>query len=143
MEKAELLNWVANRPEVLAGAAPGYEGLDLSAFFDDPRNMMFGDEKGVILFQWCAPGVYEIHYLFTALLRGAAALRVIRAALRVMFTYRDATAIVGATPRENRAARAINRALGARPTGVSVDSQGRDCITYALERSTWAISSGV
>lgn len=137
----ELLNWVANRPEVLSELAPAYEHVDLSPFFDNPRNIMCGDERGLVLFAWLRPGVYELHYLFTAALRGQAALRAINTAFKTIFTQTDAIAIVGSTPRENRAARAMNRALKAHPTGVSVDSQGRECINYVLERAKWAISS--
>lgn len=138
---AELLNLVANQPEVLAGTAPGYLAVDLVGFFDRPGNVMLGDARGVMLFGYQGDGVYDMHYLLTSSLRGKNALLTIREAIGALFTYHNAHAIVGATPRDNRAARAMNRALGGRPYGVSVDSQGRDCINYVLERATWAISS--
>lgn len=137
-----LLNRVANQPEVLAGIAPGYLAIDLAAFFDGPGNVMAGDERGVVLFVFQGDGAYDMHYLFTSSMRGAAALRLIRSSISDLFTYYHAHAITGQTPRDNRAARAINRALGGRPFGVSVDSQGRDCINYVLERATWVRLSG-
>lgn len=137
----ELLNHVVNQPEVLAEIAPGYERVDLSRFFDHPRNMMCGDERGVLLFAYRGQDVYELHYCFTAQLRGRAALQAVRAALKTVFTRHNAVAICGATPRDNRAARMMNRALGARPIGVSVDIHGRTCINYVLERVRWAKSS--
>lgn len=138
----DLLNTVANSPEVLLASAPGYALIELAAFFDNPRNLMVGNAKGVVLFGFQRPGVYDMHYLFTDKMRGPDALRAAKDAIRQLFTYRDVHAIVGATPRDNRAARAMNRALGGRPAGESVDSLGRSCVTYILERETWVRLSG-
>lgn len=138
----ELLQRVANQPEVLAGVAPGYLRLDMSHFFERPGNVMFGDDRGVVLFGDYGDHTFDMHYLFTSSCRGRAAHLAIKEAISALFTYHNARAITGAIPRENRASRAMTRALGCRPTGVSVDSQGRDCITYVLERATWVISSG-
>lgn len=137
-----LLNRIANAPEVLSHTAPGHLAVDLSSFFNDPRNVMVGDERGVVLFAYQEAGRYEMHYLLTKSLRGKAALHAIKEALRALFTYHHASAITGATPRENLAARAVNRALGGRPYGVCTDSLGRDCICYVLERATWVALSG-
>lgn len=138
MEQRDLLNYVANQPEVISALAPDYLSVDLSPFFRQPRNIMIGTEKGVVLFGWLGDDVYEMHYLLTHELRGCSALLFVKSSLRTMFTSRFASAICGITPRENRAARAMNRALGARPIGVSTDSIGRACINYVLERATWA-----
>lgn len=147
MSHADLLNEIANEPEVLEGIAPLYREVDLSRFLEEPRNLcciciseFSGAPRGALLFGWLGDDRYELHYLYTALLRGKDALIFTRACLRTMFLDYDALAITGATPRENRAARAMNRALGARPTGELVDSQGRACIRYLLERKTWATS---
>lgn len=141
MNKVDTLNHVVNRPEVLAGCAPGYYDVDMTAFFEEPRNVMIGDKRGVVLFAYLGDFTYEMHYLLTDALRGRAAFRLCRKALDTMFTKHHASAICGATPRENRAARAMNRALGAVPVGVSTDSMGRACINYRLERTTWATLS--
>lgn len=140
-DRIALLNMVANQPEILPEVAPGYAEVNLAPFFDNPRNIMIGDERGLLLFGHLGNDEYEIHYLLTCHLRGPRALFAIKKALSYMFTYRNASAIRGSTPRENRAARAMNRALGARPIGESTDSAGRACINYLLERATWAISS--
>lgn len=141
-ERKELLNWVVNEPTVLAALAPGYSYVDMGSFVDDSRNIMLGNEtSGLVLFAFVAPGVYDLHYALT--LRGRDALKAVRMALHDVFTKHHAHVIVGATPRDNRAARAMNRALGARPTGVCTDTLGRACIIYKLERSTWAASSAV
>lgn len=138
MEGVELLNYLVNRPDVLGGLAPGYQHVDLTHFFDNPMNLMFGDERGAVIFGYRGGDVYEMHYLFTAECRGREALRRIKAAITTVFTEHGGRAICGAAPRENRAARTINRALGGRPLGASYDSQGRPCITYILEKESWA-----
>lgn len=137
-----LLNLLVNQPEILPYMAPSYWRVDMSGFFDRPGNLIVGDARGVVLFANAGNGLYEVHYMLTSSLRGPAALARIKEAFNALFTYRDATAIVGSTPRENRAARAMNRALGGRPIGESTDTQGRPCTTYILERKTWAASSG-
>lgn len=139
-----LLNYVANHPDVLPNVAPGYAAIDLAGFFAEPRNVMFGDENGLILFVLLPDGeTFEMHWLLTRAIRGKAALGMARNAVMTMFTSYDCCAIVGATPRENLAARRMNRALGGLPVGVSQDSQGRPCINYKLERRRWAKSSAV
>jgi hypothetical protein len=138
----ELLNRIANSPEVLLEVAPGYLVVDMSTFFGNPRNVMLGDERGVVLFADQGAGRYEMHYLLTKALRGKSALYAIKEAIRALFTHHHASAITGATPRDNLAARAVNRALGGRPYGVCKDSLGRDCINYVLERATWVALSG-
>lgn len=135
---AKVLAYVGNQPEVLEHLAPGFAEMDYSNFFKEPRNLFYGDERGVLLFFWRGEAIYELHYLLTDRLRGKEALRFIKKCLADVFTSHHAYAICGATPRENRAARAMNRALGGRTVGVSQDSFGRHCIVYALERPKWA-----
>lgn len=136
-----LLNAVANDPSVLRHIAPGFHSIDLTPFFADPRNKLFGDSDGLVIFGARGGGEYEMHYLFTRRRRGKAALQQLRYAISMMFTEHSATAICGETPRDNRAARTVNRALGGRPVGVSTDSLGRPSINYRLERASWAASS--
>ena len=139
MNLIALLNYVANQPEVLRHVAPGYANIDLTAFCTKPGNYIMGDEGGCVIF---APStanstVYEMHYLLTNDIRGRDALYFTRFCLELMFTKQGATAITGLTPRDNRAARAMNRALGARPVGEQTDIFGRLCIKYVLEREQW------
>jgi len=140
MTQYELLDYLANRPEIIGEIAPGYATVDLRSFFLNSKNIMIGNEDGVVLFGDLGRGVYQMHYLLTDKVRGRAAFKVIKSAIETMFTFHGAVAITGATPRTNRAARAMNRALGGRPIGVSEDSHGRPCINYILERSSWATS---
>ena len=136
--KIKLLEGVMNRPEVLPHVAPGIDVATAGTFFDDPRNIMFGDERGLALFHVIADGLVEGHYLLTNEVRGPERLQMLRGFITQLFTLHDAWAIQGKTPRDMLHARCMNRALGFRPVGTSVDSDGRDCINYILERSTWA-----
>ena len=134
-----LLETLINEPDILKACAPGYEQVYAEGFFTRPGNVIFGDFDGAILFGFLEDGRYEGHYLFTRKLRGRDRIERCRDALNYMFTVKNAFAIVGQTPRENHAARVMNRALGFRPTGVSKDQFGRDCINYVLERRQWAV----
>lgn len=139
-----LLNYCANHPDVLPHVAPHHDKIDLSRFFDVPENVMFGNSRGLLLFAYHAPShTYQMHWLLTSAIRGAAALAMARNAIGTMFTNFDCCAITGMTPRENSAARLMNRALGASPVGDATDSQGRACICYRLERKTWVTSLAV
>lgn len=134
------LNALANHPDIAPHVAPGYCDISLEAAWREPRNCLTGDARGVIIMAPLGRGVYQWHWMLGPEIRGADALRLGREALRKAFTFFGACAVCGATPRVNRAARLMNRALGARPIGTSVDAHGRDCINYILERETWAAS---
>lgn len=137
------INYLANHPHILPEIAPGYAHVDIGHFLSRPGNRAFGNSFGAVLFVSLGGDAYELHYLFTPLLRGREALRIVRAALNYMFTTHGATFICGETPRENRAARAMNRALKARQAGEITDSLDRPCIVYVLERESWAASLAV
>lgn len=141
MTKADLLNFVVNQPEVLVQMAPNHKLVDMSSFFDRPKNLMFGNEHGVVIFAYLGDGLYEGHYLLTDTITPKEAMRLCRRALREVFTTHGASAINGATPRGNLGARAFNRALGFAPVGSTFDTAGRPCIKYRLERSKWVASS--
>ncbi len=141
-EKIALVNMVANQPEVIRWVAPGADRVDLSRFFDNPGNLMLGNALGVILFGYMTEGFYCAHFLLTDSLRGPDALRAIKMAFDSLFTYRNCVAITGLIPRENRASRAMVRALGCRQIGQALDQHGRACNSYIMERSTWVTLSG-
>lgn len=137
-----MVNTVANQPEVLRWVAPGADRVDLSAFFDKPDNLMLGNELGVVLFGHMTEGFYCVHFLLTDALRGPDALRAIKLAFNSLFTYRNCVAITGLIPRENRASRAMVRAIGCRLIGQTTDAHGRACNSYIMERATWVTLSG-
>lgn len=147
IDQRALLHRLVNRRDILKALAPDYDHVDLSAFFDNPKNIMLGDERGAAIFAHrdADPGVFEGHYLFphiTRLARGKATVLLCRDFLRTMFTVHAAKAIWGYTPIENAAARALSRSLGFAPRGTSLLPSGRPCVVYVLERDTWAKSSG-
>lgn len=141
-DELKLLNMIANQPEILPWVAPGFSHVDLSDFFNRPGNLMLGNVLGVVLFGELGEGLYSTHFLFTSSLRGADALRAIKMAFSSLFTYRDCVAITGLIPRENRASRAMVRALGCRLMGQTVDAHGRACNSYIMERARWVTLSG-
>lgn len=141
LERANLLNYVANQPEVRTRIAPEHLEVDLSNILGHPGTMQFGDEHGLVLFTYLGDGVYEGHYLITNTMTAQAALRLCRRALWTLFTTFGAHAINGATPRGFLGARAMNRALGFQPVGSCTDTQGRPCIKYRLERKQWEVLS--
>jgi len=140
MTPLSILNHVVNQPEIRAAVAPGFANLDMERFFDNPDNVMIGDMDGIVLFGGFGEGRYTIHFLFTEETRGPDALREIREAIKIMFTQFHAVAIYGETPRDNRACRAMGRALGFVPIGDGVDAFGRPTKSYVLERALWATS---
>lgn len=142
-EQINLLNSVVNQPEMLAKMAPLYEHVDMSHFFDNPKNLIFGDEHGVVIFGYLGDGAYEGHYMLTDTLSRKAKWKLMQRALREVFTTHGAWVINGTTPRDNLAARVVNRALGFHPVGTTTDTMGRACIKYKLERDRWvALSAG-
>ena len=123
-----------NDPSVLPFVAPGYPSIDVSSIFDDPANVALYHDGGIMLFLQVVPGMYETHYLGATLAQA-------REMIAELFTSHGAVAICGNTPRDNRAARVINRALGAKPVGHAIDASGRLCVDYLLERDQWVLSS--
>lgn len=115
------------------GLAPGFDRVDMSAFFERPGNFMLGDADGIALFGLISPGVYEGHYLFP----GRASIDKCRQFMSTVFIDHYADAIVGHVPVENRAARTMTRALGFTRQGTSVSFTGRSCVDYVLERRKW------
>jgi len=139
-DRTELLNYVANQPEVIKGLAPGYECVNLASISEKPNTLIFGDEHGVLMFNYLGDAIYEGHYMFTDTLNRRDAMRLARRAIKELFTTHHASAINGATPRANLGARAFNRALGLVPVGETTDTMGRPCIKYRLERGQWVRS---
>jgi hypothetical protein len=113
----------------------GYPGADVgrldgNAVYDNRANIIIGDARGVVVLEngctW--------HWICSPLIRGRDALELGRRAIKAAFTDQRVKSIRGSTPRDFRAARLMNRALGARPIGESVDILGRRCVDYLLER---------
>lgn len=135
------LNALANHPDIAPHVAPGYADISLETVYRDVNAIVTGDARGVIVMTPLGRGIYQWHWLLTPEVRGSAALRLARQVIEKAFTKFGAIGIYGATPRVNRAARLMNRAIGARPIGTSTDEHGRVCINYFLGRETWVRSS--
>lgn len=133
-QRVQLLNFVANQPEVRHVLAPGHQSIDLTHLLDDPNSCIYGDEHGLVLFVYVGGGVYEGHYLLTDTADRRKCFFMMRRAITDLFTNRGASAITGVTPRGNLGARAINRALGFAPVGFATDVAKRPCIRYRLEK---------
>lgn len=116
---------------------PQFERLDMSSFVDDPDNVVLRCGDGVLMFRRMWGFVFEAHYLFPPSVRGAAAVSAAKKMLETMFTTYRASAIHGYTPRENRAARVMNRRLGLTPSGAVPNLNEPDTVHYVLERKTW------
>lgn len=128
-----------NDPAILpAFVGSFYNHVSLSAFFSNPDNVICLEGPGAMIFAAIPdkPGWYDAHYIFPRA-PGGMVLDAARRCVREMFVNYDALVLCGCTPRSNRAARLINRALGAEPKGESVDSLGRPVVFYALERAKW------
>lgn len=137
MMDANTLNRIANNPAVKYFVMPAETRIDLSSFLEDPRNLVFGNARGAVIFPYIGQGHYQAHWLLVDI-RGKEALDLGRKALRELFTIHSAHAIHGVTPRDNRAARLMNRALGFTLVGTTTDPAGRPCNEYKLDRETWA-----
>lgn len=140
----ERANELANHPQIrphLSG--PEDAPIDLTAFFENPLNVACFEGSGLVLFAAIPgkPGWYDTHYLFPRS-PYKDTLAAVRRAVETMFATESALVLCGMTPRENRAARSLNRALGTKKVGEGLTPGGRSCIMYAMERKTWARLSG-
>lgn len=63
----DILNHFAQHPEIIDGIGGP---LDLTGAIRDTAVFLFG-EHGGFLFEWCAPGTYEVHAMITEAGRGA------------------------------------------------------------------------
>lgn len=132
----------ANDASVLPEIAPGFDFVDMTAFYQRPGNFALIEGDAVALFAEIEPGVVEGHYLFPDSVRGKKAVDAARKIIDTVFTVYQPRAIHGATPRDNRAARVMNRVLGFKPLGrTKEDASGRECVCYELRREEWAVLS--
>ncbi len=140
------LDYLANHPLIrpnVGFAGPITTQITLEkVLIPDIGNVALMSDIGGMLFQKTAvDGDFEGHYFFIPGSGGLAIKRQARAMLHEMFTARGAHVITSYPPRDNRAARMMNVALGSNriPDGDYVDQGGRDCMTFKLlEADLWA-----
>src|SRR5215813_5666679 len=110
---AKEANRIANDPSVYSQAFPtSSEKCDLTAFVEDPRNVLLMAEGGCLLFAADEDGIYELHTNFLPDFRGVNALWVSRAAYYWMFTHTLCMQIWTRVPAFNRAAALMARKIG-------------------------------
>lgn len=141
MRLDDRFNAIVNHPDVLPYVAPGLPYVDARHYIHAPKNVCMLDDYGAALFVYEGPGVYTGHYLYTRRKKGKAAKDFSHSALSLMFDVIHADSVLGQVAETNLACRIMSRALGCKPVGRSVDSYGRSCINYLLERQTWAAFS--
>lgn len=83
-----------------------------------PPHIYLGDERGGMLFIENATGIYEVHYLFTAEIRGGEALKIASGMILALMLDHDAKMIWGSVPIGNRPARIFTRKLGFTSLGI-------------------------
>jgi hypothetical protein len=122
--------------------APGVGRLNADPFYIGPYNIgvATGDDRALALFSHLGRDVYEAHLICDEPWRGKEAVRFGAAAVGLVFTARDASAIAACIPELNRQSRRVCRAIGGKPVADTIDSLGRRCIRYRLERAAWEAS---
>ena len=128
----ELVNAVANAPEVHGHIAQHSEPMDWSPAFTDERIVILSNgEDAVGVFVETAPRYFQTHTMFGATCRGAKALEVAREMIDYMIPeYADG--IWGATPMSNTNARWFNRQMGAKVIGHDVSDHEGEMEVFAL-----------
>lgn len=136
------LNSMANHPKVRPLMVADGEGpMEMKGTLR-PGYADIGFISGIggMVFQETEPGKNEFcaHFLFIPGSGGSKILGTARAMIDEMFTVKGACAIKGFTPRENRAARVIDNALGFRKLPDEfTDELGDPYVVYELRRNEW------
>lgn len=75
-----IINYFAAHPEI----APDIGGpLDFTKAMRPTARYFFGEHGGLI-FEWCAPGTYEVHVMLTCEGRGRAGVEIVKQALELL-----------------------------------------------------------
>jgi hypothetical protein len=89
------------------------------------KNFMLVENDNVGLATYEYPGVYTVHWFFTA--RGREALKLAKRMLAVLFESSDAKVIRGLTPVDLKAARWLAKQVGLTSHGVLTFADGKQC----------------
>jgi hypothetical protein len=109
--KADVLNAIANDPDVRPWIAPGREPLDLSFQVENRNNILLVGEHGCCMFLRMLPGVYEVHTQVRKEGRGEWTNALAAECVRQMFLRTDAYEIMTRVPKGH---------LGAKTAAVTV-----------------------
>lgn len=112
-------NRIANHPSV----RPSFGWLEGEVNFDaevaDTDNYVFLlDGDSAAIFEWSAPGVFQVHTMSLPESRGKGVIESGRRMLAWMRDCAGAHTVWGQTPLQNRSARMFNRLIGARYAGA-------------------------
>jgi hypothetical protein len=117
-------------PEVMKKAfelspEPMPSGVSYEDWVGDINNFMLveGDNVGLATYEY--PGVYTVHWFFTA--RGREALKLAKRMLAVLFESSDARVVRGLTPVDLKAARWLAKQVGLTSHGVLTFADGKQC----------------
>jgi hypothetical protein len=101
---------IANDPSVLPFIAPkGIDEIDLTAFFEEPKNLGFMYRDCAFLVHWLEPGVYEVHSMALPNVRGRYVYEAASTSIRYMFFATDAMELLTKVVDGNVAATALAR----------------------------------
>lgn len=116
--RADEHNRIANHPAVRP-SFPWYEGeIDFYDQIRDWHNYIFLVEQGVAaIFEWSAPGIWQVHTMALPESRGRIALEIGHKMIGWMRENENAERIWGMTPKDNRPANMLNGLLGAKLVG--------------------------
>ena len=140
---ADLVNLVANHPDVRPWVGGGNGVLDFTDVVANTTNVLLMNDSGGCLFERVGPGIYEVHTLSLPEGRGPAAVAAVRDALHWMFTQTDCVELQTKVPNGNAGALGLVRAIHGRlqfhRDGVWPGPDGMvGCGFYSLALSDWA-----
>lgn len=131
-----VLNRIANHPEVKPyfGHAEGPIFFDeLAALPNDYALLCNGEDAGAV-FEWTGPGIWQSHYLALPSCRGRLCVAEFRRMIDWMFEHEGARTLWGQTPVGNRAARWVNRQIGAVSHGIRTHHISGPCELFTVDR---------
>lgn len=135
---AAVHNRIANDPSVRP-SFPWFEGaVSFDAEVTRPDDYVFlANEEGdaAAIFEWSAPGVFQVHTMALATCRGRRALASGTRMVAWMFDDEGAEMLWGMTPVDNRAAGMFNRMMGARSLGKRDHHVAGPCEIFVWKRS--------
>jgi hypothetical protein len=111
-QSAPLISALANHPDIRPTIEAGCERIDVRSFMNEPGNIAYACEDGMVLFNPLFDGVYRGHIAFLKSGRGAHALACGRWVLDDLYDKNKVIAVVAGVPLPLRAARLFCRMLG-------------------------------
>lgn len=90
-----------------------------------------------MIFEWSAPGVYQMHTMSLPGTRGAAMMRDAKTMVRAMFVNYRADMLWGQTPLANRPARMFNRLVGGKSCGFGHHHIAGEVEYFRNSRARW------